>query len=53
MSLTFKDYKTNHIALLLIKVLTLSRKQVKIQNLVPFDCLNLKAQKCVKNTRAV
>ena len=35
MSLTFKDYKINHIALLLIKVLTLSQKQVKIQNSVP------------------
>ena len=35
MSLTFKDYKINHIALLFIKVLTLSQKQVKIQNSVP------------------
>ena len=35
MSLTFMDYKINHIALLLIKVLTLSQKQVKIQNSVP------------------
>ena len=35
MSLTFKDYKINHIALLLIKVLTLSQKQVKIQNSMP------------------
>ena len=32
MSLTFKDYRINHIALLFIKVLTLSKKQVKIQN---------------------
>ena len=35
MSLSFKDYKINHIALLFIKVLTLSQKQVKIQNSVP------------------
>ena len=35
MSLTFKDYKINHIALLLIKVLILSQKQVKIQKSVP------------------
>ena len=35
MSLTFKDYKINHIALLFIKVLTLSQKQGKIQNSVP------------------
>ena len=35
MSLTFKDYKINHIALLFIKVLTLSQKQVKIQNSMP------------------
>ena len=34
MSLIFKDYKINHIALLFIKVLTLSQKQVKIQNWV-------------------
>ena len=33
MSLTFKDYKINHIALLFIKVLTLSKKQVKIQKI--------------------
>ena len=35
MSFTFKDYKINRIALLFIKVLTLSQKQVKIQNSVP------------------
>ena len=35
MSLIFKDYKINHIALLFIKVLTLSQKQLKIQNSVP------------------
>ena len=35
MSLTFKDYKIDHIALLLIKVLTLSQKQVKIQSSIP------------------
>ena len=35
MSLTFKDYKINHLALLFIKVFTLSQKQVKIQNSVP------------------
>ena len=35
MSLTFKDYKINHIALLFIKVLTLSQKQVKIKNSMP------------------
>ena len=33
MSLTFKDYKINHIALLFIKVLTLRKKQVKIQKI--------------------
>ena len=38
MSLTFKDYKINRIALLFIKVLTLSQKQVKIQNSVPSIC---------------
>ena len=35
MSFNFKDYKINHIALLFIKVLTFSQKQVKIQNSVP------------------
>ena len=35
MSLTFKDYKINRIALLFIIVLILSQKQVKIQNPVP------------------
>ena len=35
MSLTFKEYKINHITLLFIKVLTLSQKQVKIQNSMP------------------
>ena len=41
MSLTFKDYKINHIALLLIKVLTLSQKQVKIQKFSAFNQSNL------------
>ena len=41
MSLTFKDYKINHIALLFIKVLTLSQKQVKIQKFSAFDRSNL------------
>ena len=41
MSLTFKDYKINHIALFFIKVLTLSQKQVKIQKFSAFDRSNL------------
>ena len=41
MSLTFKDYKINHIALFFIKVLTLSQKQVKIQKFSAFYRSNL------------
>ena len=41
MSLTFKDYKINHIALLLIKVLTLSQKASENLKFSAFDRSNL------------
>ena len=41
MSLTFKDYKINHIALLLIKVLTLNQKASENSKFSAFDRSNL------------
>ena len=41
MSLTFKDYKINHIALLFIKVLTLSQKTSENSKLSAFDWSSL------------
>ena len=41
MSLTFKDYKINHIVLLFIKVITLSKKTSENSKFNAFDRSNL------------